>query len=177
MDSAQIIIDSVRVRLEDPNKRFFNDEDMVISYNDAIDEISEISEINETYITVQRRKNAPYSDLRAFLPPDALRVTAVWNIGTNKWMHPVTVDELDNQVGRLWENRPDKSRWWWMRGLFYLGTYPVVTTDNDPMQVWFSALLPHVEQDGGLITGLTTSAPIPPDFGQMIENYMSFGRI
>ncbi len=174
METAQAIIDKVRIRVEDPDSRFFSTADMVLSYNDALDEISEGSEVYEREMTVQRRKNAAYIDLRAYLPEDSLRITAVWNIGTNKWMAPITVEEMDNAIGRQWENRPDSSRFWWMRGIYFLGTYPVVTSDTDPVRIHYASLMPHVEENGGLMTGLGTSAPLPPDFSETIQNYMLY---
>lgn len=174
MDTAQQIIDRVLVRLEDPDNRFFSTADLVGAYNDALDELSETTEVNETYVVVKRRKWAPYIDLRGYLPPDALRVTAVWNMNTSKWLHPTTPRELDDTVGRQWEWKPDQSRWWWMRGLYFLGAYPVPGDDVSPLRVHYASLLPHVEEAGGLATGLTQRAPLPPDFADPIEHYMMY---
>jgi hypothetical protein len=177
MDTASTIIERVRVRLEDPNARFFTTSDLVGAYNEALDELAEATEVNENYVTVKRRKWAPYADLRGYLPPDALRVTAIWNPSTSKWLHPVTVQQLDETLGRKWEFKPDQSRWWWMRGLYFLGTYPVVGNDTTPIRVHYVSILPHVEENGGLVTGLTTSASLPPDFSEAIEHYMMYALL
>jgi hypothetical protein len=177
MDTAQQIIDRVLVRLEDPDQRFFSTSDLVLSYNDALDELSEDTEVNENYVTVKRRKWAAYVDLRGYLPPDALRVTAVWNLNTSKWMFPTSVRELDETLGRMWENKPDESRWWWTRGIYFLGTYPVPGNDTSPIRVYYSSRLPHVEESGGLATGLTTATQLPPDFAEAIEHYMMYSLL
>jgi hypothetical protein len=174
MDTAQQIIDRVLVRLEDPDQRFFSTDDLVLAYNDALDELSEATEVNENYVTVKRRKLAAYVDLRGYLPPDALRVTAVWNPNTSKWLAPTTTRELDEYLGRQWENKPDESRWWWMRGIYFLGSYPVSGRDDNPLRVHYSTMLPHIEVDGGLSTGLTSSVALPPDMAEAIEHYMMY---
>lgn len=175
METVREIIDKVLIRLEDPDQRFFTTQDCVDAYNDALDELSEATEVNESDVVVKRRKWAPYIDLRGFLPPDALRVTAVWNINTQKWLAPVTVRELDDTVGRQWEMKPDQSRWWWMRGIFFLGAYPVPGDDVSPLRVHYCSLLPHVKIDGGLASGLESRTEgIPPDFGDPIEHYMMY---
>lgn len=174
MDTAQQIIDRVLVRLEDPDQRFFSTPDLVLAYNDALDELSEATEVNENVVTVKRRKWAAYTDLRGYLPPGALCVTAIWNINTQKWLTPTTTRELDETLGRQWENKPDESRWWWMRGIYFLGAYPVPGNDTSPLRVYYASLLPHVEQMGGLATGLTVAANLPPDFAEAIEHYMMY---
>jgi len=174
MDSAAQTIARVRSDIEDPDNKFFADEDYVRAYNDALDEISELTEINESYVYVKRRKNSVYTDLRGIMPPTFLRITSVYNPNSGKWMDPITVRELDNTVGRHWEERPDTSRWWFMRGLWFLGSYPIPSDDVSPLKVWYTALLPHVEETGGLISGTSTSPDLPPDFTVAIENYMMY---
>jgi hypothetical protein len=178
MDTAQQIIDRVLIRLEDPDNRFFATADLVLAYNDALDELSEATEVNENYVTIKRRKWAAYSDLRGYLPPDVLRITAIWNPSSERWLHPVTVRDLDDTLGRQWENKPDnESRWWWTRGIYFLGTYPVPGTDNSPLRIHYVSQLPHVEEKGGLVTGLTVAANLPPDFSTAIEHYMMYALL
>jgi hypothetical protein len=174
MATASETIDRVQVSMEDTGGRFFTSDDYVRSYNDALDEIAEITEINEKFIYVKRRKKAVYHDLRGILPPDALRVTSVWNPTSSKWLDPITVRELDSTVGRFWEKRSDQTRWWFMRGLWFLGTYPTAATDSMPVRVHFSALLPHIKLDGGLTDGLSSSPSIPETYHTAIEYYMVY---
>jgi hypothetical protein len=174
MSTAAQTIARVKVSLEDPQGKFFTTDDYVRAYNDALDEISEATEIYESSVYVKRRKWAVYTDLRGALPPTALRVTAIWNPLSQKWLDPTTVRELDATVGRHWERSADQTRWWFMRGLWYLGAYPVASDDTSPLRVHFSALMPHVKALGGLGSGLTTSPDLPPDFHEAIENYMLY---
>ena len=172
--TAAQLITRVKGSIEDPNDKFFGTEDYVRVYNDALDEISELTEINESSIYVKRRKSAVYTDLRGILPPTFLRVTSVWNPATGKWLDPLTVRELDDTIGRHWEERPDSSRWWFMRGLWFLGTYPVPSDDATPVKIWYTSLLPHVDAAKGNVGGTSGAADIPPDFDVMIENYMMY---
>lgn len=173
MSTAAQTIARVKVNLEDPQGKFFTVNDYVRAYNDALDEISEATEIYESNVHVKRRKWAVYTDLRGALPPTALRITAVWNPLSQKWLDPTTVRELDATVGRHWERNQDQTRWWWMRGLWYLGAYPIASDDTSPLRVHFAALMPHV-QPTGLSAGLGSSPDLPPDFHEAIENYMMY---
>jgi hypothetical protein len=174
MSTAAQTIARVKINLEDPDEKFFTVDDYVRAYNDALDEISEATEIYENNVYVKRRKWAVYTDLRGALPPSALRITSVWNPNSQKWLDPITVRELDDTVGRHWETRSDQTRWWFMRGLWYLGAYPVAGDDCSPLKVYFSALMPHVAAHGGLVTGLSSSPDLPSDFHEAIENYMMY---
>jgi hypothetical protein len=176
VETARTIIDRVLARLEDPDQRFFSTSDLVGAYNDALDELAETTEVHESSVVLKRRKWAAYHDLRGVLPPDALRVRAVWDIVSCKWVAPTTPRELGDTVGRQWEWKPDvSSRWWWMRGLYFLGAYPVPGDDVSSLKVYYSSLLPHVEEEGGLVTGLDSrTGDIPPDFEDAIEHYMMY---
>ena len=174
MDTAAQIISRVRTRLEDPDSRFFDQDDLILAYNDALDELSDATEVYESYAIVPRKKKALYTDLRGVLPDDALRVTAVWNLQSQKWMAPSTVTEMDDMHGRGWEQKYDWSRWWWMRGLYHLATFPIANSDTIPIRVHFSAMMPHVTADG-LAHGIDRSKPpLPDDFTDAIENYMLY---
>lgn len=174
MATAAQTIARVKIYIEDPTEKFFDLSDYVRVYNDALDEISESTEVYESSVYVKRRKWAVYTDLRGALPPTFLRVTAVWNPNTQKWLDPITVRELDETVGRNWEEHEDQTRWWFMRGLWYLGAYPVAGDDVSPLKVYYASLMPHVEEQGGLVSGLTTTPDLPPDFNEAIENYMMY---
>ena len=174
MQSAQQIIDNVIVRLEDPEYKFFSLSDLVLAYNHAQDEIADSTEVHELTAMVQRKKGAPYADLRGILGPDALRVTAIWNPNSSRWLSPTTTDELDNLHGRRWERRKDYSRWWFMRGLYFLGTYPTCENDISPLRIHYAAMFPHIKEDGGLVTGLTSKPELPSDFAEAIQNHMLY---
>ena len=174
MATARQIIERVQASVEDPENKFFTTADYVRAYNDALDEISEITEINESYVYVKRRKDALYADLRGILPPTFLRITSVWNPGSGRWCDPTTTTTLDTTIGRFWERRTDTSRWWFMRGLWFLGSYPVPADDVSPLKIWYTALLPHIKEAGGQTSGLDSSSALPPDYDTAIENYMLY---
>jgi len=177
MSTATEIIDRVRQAIEDPDEKFFALDDYVRVYNDALDEISELTEVYEKSVYVKRRKNALYADLRGTLPPTFLRITSVYNPHSGKWLNPTSVRELDNSIGRFWERRAEHSRWWFMRGLWFLGAYPVAEDDVHPLKIWYSALMPHVEVNGGKVSGTDSIPDLPPDFHTAIENYMMYALL
>ena len=174
MATAAQIIARVKTNLEDPTEKFFKMKDYVRTYNDALDEISETTEIYESNVYVKRRKWAVYMDLRSALPPTALRITSIWNPATARWLDPTTVRELDQNISRDWERQITQTRWWFMRGLWYLGAYPAAGDDISPLKVYYTALLPHIQEHGGLASGLTTTPDLPPDFSDAIEYYMMY---
>jgi hypothetical protein len=174
---ATEIIERVKLAVEDTDGKFFTLDDYVRVYNDALDELSEATEIQEGSVYVKRRKWAMYTDLRGVLPTTALRVTSVWNPSSSRWLDPTSVRELDANIGRDWERQVTTSRWWFMRGLWFLGVYPVAGDDISPVRVHFSYLIPHIEAKGGLSTGLTTSVDLPPDYDEIIEYYMTYALL
>jgi hypothetical protein len=175
MDTAAQTIANVRLRLEDPDGVFFTTSDYVRSYNDALDEISEQTEIRESSVYVKRKKWAVYTDLRGILPPNALRITAIWNPAGEKWLDPTTVREMDLSVGRQWETNVGQTRWWFMRGLWHLGTYPIAGSDDAPLRIHYTTRLDHITESDSQVTGLSSQPlDLPPDFSIAIENYMTY---
>jgi hypothetical protein len=172
--SAEQIIERVKLGLEDSKGQFFTLPDYVRAYNDALDELSEASEVNESSVWVPRRKWAMYTDLRGIVDPTFLRVTAVWNPGAQRWLEPTSVRELDATIGRDWERQTTITRWWFMRGLWFLGAHPVPGDDVSPLRVHYTSLLPHLKITGGLTSGLTSYVNLPPDYDDIIEYYMMY---
>lgn len=175
MDTAAQTIANVQSRLEDPDGTFFTTADYVRSYNDALDELSERTEIRESSIYIKRKKHAVYADLRGILPPTALRVTSVWNPQTEKWLAPTTVREMDNTVGRQWETNIGTTRWYFMRGLWFMGTYPVAGDDSSPLRIHYASMLDHIDSSDSPHTGINSRPfDLPDDFTIAIENYMMY---
>jgi hypothetical protein len=174
MDTAEQTIDRVRTRLEDPGGVFFTTADYIRSFNDALDEISEQTEIRESTVYVKRRKMAVYTDLRGILPPGFLRITSIWNPQSGKWLDPTSERELDSTIGRFWEHNHGISRWWFMRGLWFLGAYPCPNDDASPLRIHFTLQMEHINEDS-LTRGLASKIlDIPPDFFTAIEFYMTY---
>ncbi len=175
MDTPAQTIARVQARLDDPDFTFYTLEDYVRSYNDALDEIAERTEIRERYVYVKRKKWAPFADLRGVLPPNALRITSVWNPSSSKWLEATHPREMDNTVGRKWEANIGTSRWWFMRGLWFVVSYPVTPNDISPLKIYYTSMFDHVSIDGGQVGGLNIDLQdIPPDFTTAIENYMLY---
>jgi len=177
METAATTLAAVRARLPATSSNFWSDDDLIEAYNDALDELSEATEFYELNATVPRRKWHSLTDLSGILPEEVIRITAVWNMGSQRWMDPTTPRELDRMLGRGWEQNVDVSRFWFMRGLKWLGTYPRPGDDVSPVRVYFSAKHPHVSADGGLGYGLTAPSMLPPDFDSAIEEYSLYALI
>lgn len=171
-DTPRKLILRVMGRLEDEGLVFTSMDDLIEAYNDAMDEISDATEFYERHVTVTRKKWSLYTDLRGALPEDVLRVTAVWNPTTAKWLAPTTPKEIDDSVGRGWERNVDRTRWWFMRGLWHLAAYPVSGDDVSPLRIYYSSTFRHISADGGLSLGLDSEFPLPPDYNNGIEAYM-----
>src|SRR5258706_15646817 len=154
MESVAETLARVRDRLPSGSANFWDDQDLIDAYNCGLDELSEATEFYELSATIPRRKWHSLTDLRGILPDEVIRITAVWNLGSQRWMAPTTVRELDNMLGRGWEMNVDVSRYWFMRGLNWLGTYPRPGDDVSPVRGYFSARHPHVSSHGGLGYGL-----------------------
>jgi hypothetical protein len=171
MSTVQEILDRVRLRLPQGSENFWSDADLLRAYNEGLEELSEGTEFYESHIGLPRRKQATYHDLRGLLPETALRITGVYDPTSNRWVHPISVRELDLWMGRGWEDHGTAPLYWWMRGLFWLGIYPRPDDDNSPVTIYFTAVHPRAVEDG-LSNGLASSPAIPPDFETILEEYM-----
>jgi len=170
------VIESVRERLRDMESVRYTDQDLVDAYNDALDEIADATEFYELSAVVKRRKWALYTDLRGILPPEFLRVKAVWNMSTNRWLDPTDIRELDLRLTRGWEKNANLSRWWFMRGMWHLGAYPVPGDDYSNLKVYYASLVPHISL-GDVDFVPSGTFPFPPDFNCAIEFYMLFSLL
>jgi hypothetical protein len=165
---------SVRALLPPGNLNFWDDtKDLLPAYNEALDDLSMATEFYELRVSMPRRMWATYHDLRGVLPDEAIRVTAVWNPITGRWLVPTSPRELDNNLGRGWERNIDLARGWWMRGCWWLGIYPKPTDDISPLSVYFSAMAPHIVPDT-LRYGYNSTPAIPADFDVAIRQYMLY---
>lgn len=175
MVTAASIISRVRDRLPPGgSQNFWSDSDLVATLNDSLDTLSKATHFYERHIIVPRRKWCIYTDLRGVLPEEGLRITAIWNPKSYRWLTPTTVRELDAQLGRGWERNIDLASVWFMRSPWWMGVYPKASDDTSPVRVYFSAMHPHVSETGGLAFGLNTALSIPSDFDAAIEEYMLY---
>lgn len=172
IDTAAQTIAAVQARLPPDIGNYFSTEDYVAAYNDALDEISDATEFFESWVGIKLRKWAVYADLRGLLPTTVLRVTAVWNVATQRWLYPTNTRELDETVGPGWEKQVGPARNWFMRGLWFLGMFPTAGDDSSLFRVYFSSLMQHVEVNGSLATGLTVRPPLVKDLTGAVEDYM-----
>jgi hypothetical protein len=171
MSTVREILDRVRLRLPQGSENFWSDADLLKAYNEGLDELSEGTEFFETHIGLRRRKFATYHDLRGVLPETALRITGVFDPSAMRWVHPISVRDLDLWMGRGWEDHGTAPLYWFVRGLFWLGIYPRPGDDDSPVTIYFTATHPHAVAEGES-NGLESSPGIPPDHETTVEEYM-----
>ena len=56
--------------------------------------------------------------------------------------------DLDYRVFPQWEDTIGPPERFFLRGLFWLGTFPKAAADGTTLQTWFTALPPSLEHDG-----------------------------
>jgi hypothetical protein len=157
----------IRDRLPATSGNFWLDSDLLSAYNEALDELSEATEFYERYATIPRRKKNTLHDLRGILPEEALRLTAIFDTNTNRWLVPTSVRELDLKLGRAWEDHTTSPLWWFMRGLFFLGVYPAAADDEGRLRAYFSAMHPHATEANQDIF----RPSLPSDYDVTLEDY------
>jgi hypothetical protein len=166
VSTAAQIIARVRDRLPATSVNFWSDDDLLLAYNEALDEVSDQTEFVERYCTLPRRAGATYHDLAGILPEDALRVTSVQDLSNMLWLDPATPEELDQKIGRAWDVMTGDARCWFMRGLRVIGIYKTASNSSHPVRIYYSALAPHIATDQ------TVSPGLPADLEAALEEHI-----
>ena len=104
-----------------------------------------------------------YYDLRGFTPEDMIGVTSVWDTVSSAWLDPV--GEPDSVGGVRWEASAGQPQVFWMRGIYWLGVWPIPSDSTGYIRVHFSGLAPHFVIDQDVL------AELPDDFIPALEDY------
>lgn len=143
--------------------------DIQNAINDGLDELSDETEFYERYFTLTLRPRATYYDLRSVGPDSViLRVTNIWNPTRNQWLEPFTVPDLDYRTARQWELSTGDPRYWFMRGLFWLGFFPWVDSETNVLKVQYRTLHPH------LVNPADTPDQLPTEYHRALANYAMY---
>jgi hypothetical protein len=147
MTFAQIKTDVFR-RLRESSSApvFWSETDVEAAINDAYMELSDQTEWNETSETVDLLSSRPYYDARTYLSPNVLTVGRAFNVTTNRWLEPTVPRDLDPYDAR-WERVTGQPQRIMVRGLFWFGYWPQVTSDTGTIQQFYTVLPDALDDD------------------------------
>lgn len=119
---------------------YWTEEDVEDALNDGYAEMSDASEWYERNASINKLKNRTYYDLRTNLSDTFLAPRRCFNPQTNQWLAPISVRTLDFKTYRQWELNPGEPQKMFMRGLWWLGTYPKSGADSGTLELYYTAM-------------------------------------
>lgn len=120
---------SVFRRLEEENvSGRWSQSDVNDAINEGLEELSDATEFYEQSSILKLRDEATYYDLRTALPSTVLRITAIYDSTTNRWLIPADVSDFDYYGVRQWELARGNPINFLVRGLWWLGLFPAIAT-------------------------------------------------
>jgi hypothetical protein len=147
MTFAQIKADVFR-RLRESSSApvFWTEADVEAAINEAYMELSDQAEWNETFQTVDLLSSRPWYDARTYLSEKILTVGRAFNVTTNRWLNPTVPRDLDPYDAR-WERVTGQPQRIMVRGLFWFGYWPQVTSQIGSIQQFYTELPDALEDD------------------------------
>jgi hypothetical protein len=147
------------------NPAFWTVADVQAALDDAYEEMSDASEWYERDAVLRLLSNQQYYDLRFIVEADTfLRLRAVFNATTNRWLQPISVDDLDYRTYRQWEDVTGEPEKWLVRGLWWLRMFPMRPSDTGVVQLFYKALPPAM-------TRSTDEPGFPREFHEGLIEY------
>lgn len=141
------LVAQVRRRLEQSGTVFFTDDDIQDALHDAYMEISDATEWYEVWRTVDLCATRPYYDVRTIFPGlEILTPGAAYHADTNRWLRPSSPADLDGAYAR-WEQVvgvPDRML---TRGLWWLGYWPITSSESGTVKQYATALPEAMDED------------------------------
>jgi hypothetical protein len=146
MTFAELKTDVAR-RLAEANGRVvWSDIEIATAINEGYAELSDATEWNERTIGIDLLASRPYYDLRTAVPEPLLGVGPAFDESTNRWLLPTAVRELDAH-DRRWERVTGAPQRLILRGLWWAGLYPRVTSDAGVLRQYYTALPAPLSDD------------------------------
>lgn len=118
---------------------FWTDADVALALNDGYQEISDATEWCEDIFTLALLRERPYYDVRFLTPRPVLRLTAAFNNQTQRWLTPCVPTDLDAGY-RRWETVTGEPTHQMVRGLWFLGLWPMADEEHGSIQQHFTTL-------------------------------------
>lgn len=130
-----------RLRESSSDPAFWTETDVEGAINEGYEEISDASEWYERNFNMPQLSKRTYYDLkRVFGDNPVLTVKHMYNATTRRWLYPVEVRDLDYRTFTQWEDIAGEPEMWFVRGLFWLGTFPKATADSGVLKVYYTSL-------------------------------------
>lgn len=137
-----------RLAEDTTNPVFWSDADVDEAINDGYEEMSDVAEWYERGANIPLLSQVRYYDLRTALGGDTfLSPRRCFNPLTNWWLKPSEPRDMDFHTYRRWEINLGMPQKIFMRGLFYLGIFPLQNGDTGLMRFYYTAMPPALVND------------------------------
>ncbi len=128
---------------------FWTEAEVQAAINEGYEEMSDASEWYERDHNLPLLSKRTYYDLRSALGGETvLTFQHAYNQTTRRWLYPGELRELDYRTFNQWEEITGQPEQFFVRGLFWLGTFPKAAADSGTIQTYFTALPPALFVDG-----------------------------
>lgn len=125
---------------------FWQETDINVSMQEGYEEIADATEWYETYQTISILKDRPYYDARTLIRDQFLVLGKAFNVTTDRWLTAVKPGDLDLNDLR-WERRATEPEYVMVRGLWWIGYWPVKGAAVGKVKQYFIGLPPPLEDD------------------------------
>lgn len=147
MTFAEIKAEVFRRLQEDSTAQvFWTEAEVEEAIHDGEDEMADATEWLERWQTIDILKDRPYYDLRTNIRRNFLIAGPVFNDTTNRWLTPVSAQDLD-KGDRRWEERIGEPEFFMIRGLWWLGLWPFKGNQVGSVKQYYRALPIHMAED------------------------------
>ena len=128
---------------------FWTAADINTALNEAYEELSDSSEWHERNAILKLLSKRTYNDLRFALGSGEIVLTLkhAYNSTTRRWLDPVELRDLDYRTFHQWEDITGEPEKFFLRGLFWLGTFPKQNTDSGNLKLYYTAIPPAMSAD------------------------------
>ena len=120
---------------------FWSLADVKTAINEGYEEMSDASEWYERNANLTLLSKRTYYDLRTALGSEqVLTLKHAYNQTTRRWLYPGELRELDYRTFHQWEDITGEPEQFFLRGLFWLGTFPKQTADLGSLKLYYTAI-------------------------------------
>lgn len=127
---------------------FWSEDDVDEAINEGYEELADAAEFHESHLTIKKLSERTYYDMRAIPQRKFLRPSRCFNPQTNKWLDPISLNDLDLRTYRRWEEiaigEPESQ---FMRGLWWFGVFPQASEDGVFLRLYYIGLPDPLEED------------------------------
>jgi hypothetical protein len=136
----------VRRRINEVSSTWWTDAEIEDAIHEAEDEFADGTEWCERFQSIDILEDRPYYDLRTVVRRNFLVAGPTFNDTTNRWLIPISHRDL-SLSDRRWEQRIAEPAYVQIRGLWYLGLFPVQSGDTGSVKQYYRGLPDHMSED------------------------------